>query len=85
MESLIDSIIINLNIMVRKPVIKVTRVFVQHILCLLAQGTTYGNILEERPRISKENIHACLFFAQQALIYFIFAPIAIGNSICNLL
>lgn len=57
-------IIIDQQIMVGKPVIKGTRITVQQILGLLAQGMTNAFILSEYPHITKEDIYACLSFAQ---------------------
>jgi uncharacterized protein (DUF433 family) len=46
-----------------KPVIKGTRLSVQFILGLLAQGMTQEEILAEYYRLSPEDIRACLEFA----------------------
>lgn len=68
-------IIIDPQIMVGKPVIKGTRITVQQILGLLAQGMTNADILSEYPHITKEDIYACLSFAQQAIDNSVFAPL----------
>jgi uncharacterized protein (DUF433 family) len=49
--------------MVGKPVIKGTRLTVEFILNLLADGTTIPEVLEEYKGLVKEDIRACLLFA----------------------
>lgn len=67
MENFSDKISIDPKIMVGKPVIKGTRITVQQIVGLLGQGATYEDILKGYPHIIKEDICACLLFAQRAL------------------
>ena len=67
MKNLLNKIIIDPKIMAGKPIIKGTRITVQQILGLLAQGIKNEIILKEYPHISQEDIYACLLFAQQAL------------------
>ena len=63
--NLLNRIMINPDVMVRKPVIKGTRITVQHVLRLLAQGAEYTEILSDYPHITQEDLYACLLFAQQ--------------------
>ena len=65
-KELLNRIIIDPKIMVGKLVIKGTRLTVQHILSLLAQGITTEEITEEYKNTSKEDIFACLAFVQEA-------------------
>jgi len=81
MKNLLGKIIIDPKVMVGKPIIKGTRITVQQILGLLAQGTTNEEIVKEYPHISKEDIYACLLFAQQALDNSVFSPLIAGNKI----
>jgi uncharacterized protein (DUF433 family) len=81
MENLLNKIIVDPKIMVGKPIIKGTRITVQHILGLLAQGTNYEDILKEYPHITQADIYACLLFAQQAIDLSIFAPLATGAHV----
>jgi uncharacterized protein (DUF433 family) len=67
-------IVIDLNIMTGKPVIKGTRLTVQHILNLLAQGITAQQIIGEYQGITNEDIIACLAFAAEALENMSFVP-----------
>jgi uncharacterized protein (DUF433 family) len=66
MESheLLNRIVINPEIMVGKPIIKGTRLTVERILGLLAQGMTFEDILQEYHKLTREDILACLAFAQ---------------------
>ncbi len=81
MKNLLGKIIIDPKVMVGKPIIKGTRITVQQILGLLAQGITIEEILTEYPHITKEDIYACLLFAQKALDNSVFAPISSGNTL----
>jgi uncharacterized protein (DUF433 family) len=65
MEKLLERIILDPQIMVGKPVIKGTRITVELILGLLGQGATCEDILRGYPHITKEDIYACLQFAQR--------------------
>ncbi|MBW1707874.1 MAG: DUF433 domain-containing protein [Deltaproteobacteria bacterium] len=50
-----------------KPVIKGTRIAVEFIMDLLAQGWTEQNILENYPGITHEDIISCLRYAEQVI------------------
>ena len=63
--------------MVGKPVIRGTRLTVQYILGLLAQGATEDEILQEYEGLTREDILACLLFATEALESTTFVPLAI--------
>ena len=56
---------INPNICHGKPVIKNTRVLVSNILADLANGSSYDEIIENYPNITKEDIGACLGFGSE--------------------
>ncbi len=76
-NELLTRIIIDPKIMVGKPVIKGTRLTVQHILGLLAQGMTTEDIMQEYKNLTKEDILACLTFARNTLENTTFAPLSI--------
>src|SRR5438105_418023 len=80
MKNLLSRIITDPKVMVGKPVIKGTRIPVQLVLDLLAQGVTHEEIIKEYPHILKDDIYACLLFAQQALDNSIFALLPPGNQ-----
>jgi len=50
----------NDQILVGKPIVKGTRLSVEHIIGLLAAGWTEQQILENYPRLSKESLQAVL-------------------------
>ncbi|HKM59874.1 MAG TPA: DUF433 domain-containing protein [Candidatus Bathyarchaeia archaeon] len=54
--------------MVGKPIIKGTRVTVQLIVQLLANGATETEILNDYPDLKKEDIKAALLYASNALV-----------------
>lgn len=58
---------INPQKMVGKPVIKGTRITVELILHLLAQGVDFNDIIKAYPHLKKEDILACLEYARQVL------------------
>jgi uncharacterized protein (DUF433 family) len=62
-----ERIIINPEIMLGKPVIKGTRLTVEFIIELLANGWTEKDIFDNYPGIVKEDILACLDYASDRL------------------
>ncbi len=76
-EHILERIIINPRIMVGKPVIRGTRIPVELIVRMLAQGISEGEILDEYPHLSLEDIQAALFYAAQMLSQDDILPLAI--------
>jgi uncharacterized protein (DUF433 family) len=66
-NQLLERIVLNPKVMVGKPVIKGTRLTVEYILRLLAQGATFSEILDEYEGLTQEDIQACLLFATRSL------------------
>jgi uncharacterized protein (DUF433 family) len=62
-----DHITIDSAILVGKPVIRGTRLAVEFILDLLAQGWTEAEILRNYPGLTPEDIRACLAYASATL------------------
>jgi uncharacterized protein (DUF433 family) len=62
-----DRITIDPAVLVGKPVIKGTRLAVEFIVGLLAQGWTVDDILKEYDHITREDVQACLAYAHQLL------------------
>jgi uncharacterized protein (DUF433 family) len=60
-----ERIVVDPEIMVGKPVIKGTRLTVEFIIDLLAQGWPESEILRNYPGVSVEDIRACLSYASQ--------------------
>jgi uncharacterized protein (DUF433 family) len=62
-----ERIIINPEILVGKPVIKGTRLAVEFIIDLLAQGWSVDDILQNYPGVTREDVQACLAYASETL------------------
>ena len=76
MDELLKRIDVNPKVMVGKPVIHGTRLTVEYILGILAQGNTAEEILAEYPGLVKEDIQACLLFASRSLQDLDFMPLS---------
>lgn len=74
-NNLLTRIAIDPQVMAGQPVIKGTRLTVPFILGLLAQGMSIQDILQEYNKLAKEDILACLAFAQNALTDNTFLPL----------
>jgi len=62
-----DYIISDKDILLGKPTIKGTRIAVEHIVGLLAQGWSEGQILENYPRLTKESLQAVFSYLKECL------------------
>ena len=62
-----ERIVIDPGILVGKPVIKGTRLAVEFIIDLLAQGWSEQDIVQNYPGLTREDIHACLAYASEIL------------------
>jgi uncharacterized protein (DUF433 family) len=62
-----ERIIIDPNVLVGKPVVKGTRLAVEFILELLAQGWSEEDILRNYPGLTRADIQACLGYASAVL------------------
>jgi uncharacterized protein (DUF433 family) len=62
-----DRIIVDPEILVGKPVVKGTRIAVQLIIELLANGWSHEDILKNYPGLTSEDILACLSYASPVL------------------
>ncbi len=62
-EELLQRIASNPKIMGGKPVVKGTRITVEQLLKLLAQGLTSEEILKDYPHLTKDDIAAVLLYA----------------------
>jgi uncharacterized protein (DUF433 family) len=60
-------IVVDPKILVGKPLVKGTRLAVDFILDLLAQGWSHDEILRNYPGLMTEDIHACLAYARDML------------------
>ncbi|MBI1295539.1 DUF433 domain-containing protein [bacterium] len=60
---LLDRIIHNPDVMVGKPVIRGTRIPVELIVRMVAQGISQREVLAEYPHLQPDDIQAALFYA----------------------
>ncbi len=62
-----DRVVTDPHVLVGKPVIRGTRLAVEFIVDLLAQGWSYNDILANYPGITREDVLACLAYASERL------------------
>ncbi len=62
-----ERIIVDPSILVGKPVVKGTRLAVEFIVDLLAQGWSEADLLRNYPGLTHEDIQACLSYASGIL------------------
>jgi uncharacterized protein (DUF433 family) len=60
---------INPSVLQGKPVIRNTRIPVELLLRKLSEGATVEELLDAYPRITKDDIQACLAYAADALAH----------------
>jgi uncharacterized protein (DUF433 family) len=66
-QQLLERITLNPDVMAGKPVVKSTRLTVEFILGLLAQGATPTEVLGEYEGLNQEDLQACFLFAARSL------------------
>jgi uncharacterized protein (DUF433 family) len=62
-----DRIDVNPKVLVGKPVIKGTRIAVEFLMELMAEGWTHEQILENYPQLTGDDIQAALHYAAETL------------------
>lgn len=62
-----DRITLDAKVLVGKPVIRGTRLSVEFVVGLVANGWTEAQILENYPGLSREDVLACLRYAHRLL------------------
>lgn len=62
-----DRIIVDLSILAGKPVVRGTRLSVEFIIGLMADGWSETDILRNYPGLMREDIAACLAYARDVL------------------
>lgn len=55
------------DVLAGKPVVKGTRIAVELVIDLLASGTSEADILRNYPRLTPDDIRACLAYAGEAV------------------
>ena len=68
-EEILKRITYNPLIFSGKPIIRGMRIAVEHILGMLAAGSTTEELLEGYPYLEKEDIHACLIYAYRMVAH----------------
>ena len=64
-NELLQRITFNPEIFNGKPIIRGRRIAVEHILGMIAEGSTVEEILEGYPFLEKEDIQACMIYAHR--------------------
>ncbi len=62
-----DRIVVDPDVLLGKPVVKGTRLAVEFIVDLLAQGWSEDEIMENYPGLTPQDIRACLSYASATL------------------
>ena len=62
-----ERITVDPNVLVGKPVVRGTRIAVEFVLELLAQGWTERKVIENYPGLAHEDILACIQYAAEVL------------------
>lgn len=62
-----DHIVSDNNVLLGKPVIKGTRISVEHLIDLLAQGWNPSDILENYPRLSADSLQAVFTYLRDCM------------------
>jgi uncharacterized protein (DUF433 family) len=62
-----ERIELNPEILVGKPVVKGTRISVEFVIELMADGWSEATILDQYPHLTRDDILACLNYASQRL------------------
>lgn len=60
-------IVLNPGILVGKPVIRGTRIAVEHVIGLLADGWSTADIADQYPGVTEADVMACLAYAREVL------------------
>jgi len=75
-----NRIVINPEILVGKPVIRGTRLAVEFIIDLLAQGWMETDLLRNYPGVTRQDIQACLAYASTILKAERVCPLAVPEG-----
>lgn len=75
-DTALGRIVSNPRVLRGKPVIRGTRLSVEHVLNELAHGATIQEVLDDHPGIAEADVLACLLFAKNLLASVTFMPVA---------
>ena len=62
-----EYIVSDKEVLLGKPTVKGTRISVEHIIEVLAQGWSYAQILENYPRLTNESLQAVFSYLQECM------------------
>ena len=62
-----EYIVSDKEVLLGKPTVKGTRISVEHIIEVLAQGWSYAQILENYPRLTNESLQAVFSYQQECM------------------
>ncbi len=79
-DSLLQQITLNPDVMAGKPVIRGTRLTVDHILNLLTHGQSLAEIVEHYDGVTVHDVRACLLFAARSLGNTDFLPLTLEGK-----
>ncbi|MGD1996468.1 MAG: DUF433 domain-containing protein [Anaerolineae bacterium] len=75
-----DRIVVDPQVLAGKPIVKGTRLAVEFIIDLLAQGWTEEEILRNYPGLTQDDIRACLLYASNSLKMEKVYPLAVSGA-----
>ena len=78
-ETFLKRIEVNPKVMVGKPVIKGSRIPVELIVRMVAQGIKEKEIFEEYPRLQPDDVRASLVYAAWSLEHECILPLAVSG------
>lgn len=64
---LLARIVINPDIFGGKPIIRGRRLAVEHVLSMMAAGDSFDTLLSHYPWLEREDVQACLLYAQRVV------------------
>lgn len=73
-KALLGRIVVDSNVKFGKPIVKGTRLTVEHVLGVMASGMSTQEILESYPQLTREDLFACMLFASTMLSDVTYAP-----------
>lgn len=75
-----ERIVIDPTVLVGKPVVRGTRLAVEFVIDLLAQGWSEADVLRNYPSLTREDILACLAYASYRLKTERVYPLAVAGD-----
>jgi uncharacterized protein (DUF433 family) len=79
-EELLKRITVNPQVFGGKPIIRGMRIAVEHVLGMLAAGSTVDQILEGYPFLQKEDVQACLLYAYRMVAHERIEPLMVASG-----